>query len=113
MDECERLQHRLVENRGERMALVESLIPPEVPALSKQPAARSERIRHLLPMPQAVTFLELPRSGFRGARHAFRVRDVDLLLQAFELAAVGAEKVLEEADPVPCHGTPRGVRSAT
>ena len=32
-------------------------------------------------MLQAATVLELPRSGFRGARDAFRVRDVNLLLQ--------------------------------
>jgi hypothetical protein len=32
-------------------------------------------------MLQAATVLELSRSGFRGARDAIRVRDVNLLLQ--------------------------------
>ena len=63
-------------------------------------------------MLQAVTFLELPRSGFHGARDAFRVRDVNLLLQAFELVAVATEKVLEEANPgtVPWHTSQSEIR---
>ena len=64
-----------------------------------------DRIRMKLPRTSVQGF-ERPGRSVYGLRRAFRITDVNSLLQALEWVAVRAEHSLEEANVVCGHGTP-------
>jgi ABC-type branched-subunit amino acid transport system ATPase component len=64
-----------------------------------------DRIRMKLPRTSVQGF-ERPGRSLYGLRRAFRITDVNSLLQALEWVAVRAEQSLEEANVVCGHNTP-------
>jgi len=64
-----------------------------------------DRIRMKLPRTSIQGF-ERPACSLYSLRRAFRITDINSLLQALEWMAVRAEQSLEEANVVCGHGTP-------